>query len=115
MKKASDFQEIKLYLAPADMRKQSYGLASLIENSLGENPSKGSLYIFCNRSRTIIKALYFDRAGFCVWSKKLDQNRFPWLKTAIKTREIAASDLELLFEGVDIFKRHKEIQFDSVS
>lgn len=115
MKRARDFKEIKICVAPTDMRKQSYGLASLVESAIGENPSTGSLYIFCNRSRTIIKALYFDRAGFCVWSKKLDQNRFPWIKSVLKTREISAADLELLFDGVDVFKRHAKLEFDSVS
>lgn len=116
MKRSSDFPKILLCREPTDMRKQSAGLAEVVETSLKENPFSDCLFIFCNKRRDIIKALYFDRAGFSLWTKKLDQGRFPWLKTDTKgILEMKSSDLDLIFDGVDVFKRHKKLDFDSVS
>jgi hypothetical protein len=51
-----------------------------------------------------------------LWSKNLDQGRFPWLAAAEdKKLEIVAEDLELILDGVDVFKRHKRLDFKSVS
>jgi transposase len=65
----------KIYLAlgVTDMRKAIDGLAVLIAGKMHLDPLSGSLYVFCNRSRTIIKALYWDRNGFCLWQKRLEK------------------------------------------
>lgn len=97
------------------MRKQSAGLSEMVESSFGESPFQDVLFVFCNRRRDIIKALYFDRAGFCLWTKKLDQNRFPWLKSEVSKIVISPEDFDLMIDGVDIFKRHKKLSFKSVS
>ena len=116
MKRSEDFAQIKLYIKPADMRKQSLGLAAIVEQELLLSPFTDCLFIFSNKKRDIIKALYFDRAGFCLWTKKLDQSKFPWLKnTGAKSIVISAKDLDLIFEGVDVFKRHQTLNFTSLS
>ena len=116
MKKSQDFKTIKLYLKPADMRKQSFGLAAIVERELALSPFGECLFIFCNKKRDIIKALYFDKAGFCLWTKKLDQSKFPWLKKRLgKVKEISSADLDLILDGVDVFKRHEELNFTSLT
>ena len=116
MKRASEFSKILLCTAPTDMRKQSLGLSEIVEGTLHESPFSKLLFIFCNRRRDIIKALYFDRTGFCLWSKRLDKNRFPWLKPGESSKvQISAEDLDLILDGVDVFRRHKELHFESVS
>lgn len=115
MKRASDFPKILICTEPTDMRKQSVGLSIIVESHLKEKPFGEYLFIFCNRRRDIIKALYFDKAGFCLWSKRLDQSRFPWLKKTNKKKlEISADDFDLLLDGVDVFKRHKKLNFESI-
>lgn len=116
MKRAADFPRILLYRGPADMRKQSLGLAKLVEAELPESPFEECLFVFCNRGKDIMKALYFDRAGFCLWVKKLDRGRFPWLSNAGgKSITVPPEDLELLFDGVDVFKRHDKLSFETLS
>jgi len=116
MKRADDFPKILMFRGHADMRKQAIGLADVVQQVMKENPFNDCLFLFCNRRRDIIKALYFDRAGFCLWTKRLDQNRFPWLKESDDSNfEISAEDLNLLLDGVDVFKRHKKLSFSSVS
>ena len=117
MKRAKDFPQVLLCRSYTDMRKQSNGLAEIVESYLGKDPFAETLFVFCNRRKDIIKALYFDKSGFCLWTKKLDQARFPWIKQ-LESRtciDISARDLELLFDGVDVFKRHKKLKFTSLT
>lgn len=116
MKRSCEFTKILLYRLPVDMRKQSLGLATIVECSLEKNPfEEGHLFVFNNRRRDIIKALYFDKAGFCLWSKRLDQSKFPWPKAGDeKSISISPEDLDLVFDGVDVFKRHMRLDFDSL-
>jgi len=65
-----------LYTQPTDMRKSYDGLSALVKNTLHEDPASGHLFVFINRKRTQMKVLYFDRSGYCVWSKRLEQGRF---------------------------------------
>lgn len=117
MKPTKAFPKILLYRIPTDMRKQSASLALIVEQTLHESPfDEECLYVFANRKRDIVKALYFHRAGFCLWCKKLDEGKFPWPS---KTKEdkvvVTARDLDLVFDGVDVFKRHKKLDFRSLT
>ncbi len=52
---------------PTDMRKQINGLAVAVEKLMELSPFEPGLYLFCNAERRILKALYWDRNGFCLW------------------------------------------------
>jgi len=65
-----------LYTRPTDMRKSFDGLSALVKDKLQENPASGHLFVFINRKRTHLKVLYFDRHGYCVWAKRLEQGQF---------------------------------------
>jgi transposase len=67
---------IWLYAPPTDMRKSFDGLSALVRTKLAEDPLSGQLFVFINRRRTQLKVLYFDRGGYCVWAKRLEQGRF---------------------------------------
>ena len=116
MKRASQFDRILLYKQPTDMRKQINGLAEMVESILKEDPFADHLFVFCNKRRDIIRAIYFDKAGFCLWTKKLDKDKFSWLKhTSQEKYVISAKDLDLLLDGVDVLKRHKKLDFSKLS
>lgn len=60
------------------------------------------------RSRTQIKVLYFDRSGWCVWAKRLEQGRFLTNGKRTATREIDLTQLKLLLEGIEVVRqRHR--------
>ena len=65
-----------VYGAPVNLRLSFDGLYALTKNRLGQDPLSGSLYAYINRRATQIKVLYFDRSGFCIWSKRLERGRF---------------------------------------
>jgi len=82
------------------MRKSFDGLAGLVRQGLGEDPGDGSLYVFVNRRRTQMKVLYFDRSGFCVWSKRLEQGRFQ-VDFRQGKQTLEWSTLQMILEGID--------------
>ena len=71
---------VKVYLAIGitDMREAINGLSILVEAQMELDPFTGHLFGFCNRKRDIIKILYWDRNGFCLWQKRLEKDRFQW-------------------------------------
>ncbi|MBI3777192.1 MAG: IS66 family insertion sequence element accessory protein TnpB [Gammaproteobacteria bacterium] len=89
-----------LYGAPADMRKSYDGLSALTKHALGEDPLSGNLFVFINRRRNQIKVLYFDRSGYCVWSKRLERGRFEAAADGIK-QPLNLTQLQLILEGIE--------------
>lgn len=92
---------VHLYGEPVDARKSFDGLYALTRHALGQDPLSGHLFVFINRRATHIKVLYWDRSGFCLWAKRLEQGRFiaDWQK--IRTREMDWTGLKLLLEGIE--------------
>ncbi len=68
-----DLSKIAIYIRPGftDMRKQINGLSIMAEDEMNLNTGSGSLFLFCNKSRRVLKSIYWDRNGFCLWQKKL--------------------------------------------
>ena len=61
-----DFEKVAIYVKPGrtDMRKQINGLSVIVQEELKMDPFCGSLFLFCNKNRRLLKALYWDRNGF---------------------------------------------------
>jgi len=101
---------VYLYGQPADMRCSFNGLQALTRQGLGQNPLDGSLYVFVNRRGTQMRVLYFDRSGFCVWSKRLEAGRFISDWRTVRTREMNWTELKLLLEGIEPARQRKRYQ-----
>ena len=102
---------VHVYGQPVDMRKSYDGLYAVTRQGLGLDPLSGRLFVFINRRATQMKVLYWDRTGFCVWAKRLEQGRFvsDWRK--VTTREMDWTGLKLLLEGIEVKvvrKRYKQ-------
>jgi transposase len=98
------------------MRKQINGLALIVEQQMGVSPFDPALFLFCNRQRRILKALYWDRTGFAMWQKKLEKHQFPWPRDAEEAaREIDEEKLRLLLSGIDFWSAHQELTYTRVS
>ena len=111
-----DLEGIKIYVKPGatDMRKQINGLAIVATEEMELDVFSGSLFIFCNRPRKILKALYWDRTGFAMWQKRLEKYRFPWPATEQKAHEIGIEELKMLLEGIDFWHAHQEVRYKNV-
>ncbi len=103
---------VKVFLCtvPADMRKAFDGLAAMTTDIIGSDPFSGHLFVFCNKRKNRVKILYWDRSGYCLWYKRLEQGYFRIPSDERLSRiEVDASELMLLLDGIDLAgaKRHK--------
>jgi len=105
-----------LALGATDMRKAIDGLAILVSQHLKLDPFTGCLFAFCNRSRTIIKILYWDRNGFCLWQKRLERHAFRWPKSEAEVMEIGSKELSWLLDGLDplAVKGHPKLRYSTI-
>lgn len=112
-----DLSKVTVYVRPGvtDMRKAINGLSILVNEQMELDPLNGALFLFCNRQRRILKALYWDRNGFCLWQKRLEKFRFPWPDTQEAAREITAEQLRMLLDGIDFWNAHEPLSYKSVS
>ncbi len=108
---------MKVYLAlgHTDMRKAINGLSILVEQ-LDLDPFSGHLFVFCNRSRKIIKILYWDRNGFCLWQKRLEKQRFKWPETSEEVLQVGQRQLRWLLDGLKITQQraHKSLHYETL-
>jgi len=109
---------IHIYLCttPVDMRCGFDGLAALVRNTLHMDPLSGSLYLFLGQKRDRIKILFWDHDGYALYSKRLERGRFPSLSpshssSATPVYHIAAYELTLLLEGIDLAHSQKRKRF----
>jgi len=101
--------QIYLYDQSVDMRKSFEGLGHLIECAYPGKLLTGSLFLFLNRSRNLIKILYWDGDGFAIWYKRLEAGCFhPGPRQGV----ISQVELSLILEGIEIkeARRFKRFQ-----
>ena len=112
-----DLSKAKIFLRPGhtDLRKAVNGLAMIIEQEMSGELFCGAVYLFCNRERKLLKAVWWDRNGFWLSQKRLEKDRFPWPDTGEAARELGAEELSMLLNGIDFFKAHKPLYYKKVS
>ena len=96
---------VKVFLStePADMRKSFFGLSVLVQDVLDEDPLSGHLFVFANKRGDKIKVLYWDRNGFALWYKQLDQGVFRIPRAQhVSHFSVTVSELSLILEGIDL-------------
>ena len=79
-----EVSQIFLYRDHVDFRKSIDGLAAIVEMELRMNIFSGALFLFVNRSRDKMKILYWSRNGFCLWYKRLERERFAWMRGGLR-------------------------------
>lgn len=96
---------VKVHLAYGytDMRKGMDGLALLVQEVLHQDPFTGHLFVFRGRKANLIKIVYWDGTGMCLFTKRLEHGVFLWPATieAGKTLSLTSSQLSDLLEGID--------------
>lgn len=103
----------KIFIAreTIDMRKSFSGLSVVVRSVLQQDPMSGYLFVFLGRTRTIVKALYWDRGGYCVWSKRLERGRFAALPESRPGQcvELDWADLMMLIGGIDLSAKRRPV------
>ncbi len=95
--------QTKVWLAAGktDMRKGFNSLAALAEQVLRQDPYCGHLFVFRGRRGTLIKVIWWDGQGACLFSKRLERGRFVWPSPADGKVSVSSAQLAMLLEGID--------------
>lgn len=111
-----EWEKIRVFVRPGatDLRKQINGLAALAQTAMAGDPLSGHLFLFSNQDRRLLKALYWDKNGFCLWQKRLERDKFPWPRTAEAAWEISVEQLHMLVSGIDFWSAHQSLAYRSV-
>lgn len=84
-----------------DMRKGFAALAAQAEAVLEQDPFAGHLFVFRGRRGDLLKILYWDGQGFCLFAKRLEKGRFIWPVTKEGAVTLTSAQLSMLLEGID--------------
>lgn len=110
---------VQAYIATGatDMRKSINGLSILVADQLALDPLSGHLFVFCNRKRDLLKILYWDRNGFCLWQKRLERDRFQWPRTEAEVLALQGHELSWLLDGLSLeqHEAHRHLSFAEVA
>jgi transposase len=112
--------DVQVYLCrePVDFRKGVKCLTVLVEQALGLDPFAAALYVFINKHRTKTRLVYWERNGFCLWTKHLEKAHFKWPRHLDgDTVTLTGQELNWLLDGYDLWANspHKPLIYSSVS
>jgi transposase len=93
---------VYLCLSACDMRKSFDGLHTLVREHLDLDAFAGHLFVFASRRKDRVKILYWDRDGFAIWSKRLEEGTYAIPLGEERRREITAQELGALLSGIDL-------------
>lgn len=94
---------VRIYLAcgVTDMRRGFDSLAAQVQTMLKLDPHDGALYAFRGRRGDLIKILWWDGQGLCLFSKRLERGRFVWPQAREGSVALTAAQVSMLLEGID--------------
>lgn len=107
---------IRIYVAreAVDFRKAHDGLLAIVRDQFGDDPFDGSVFLFLNRRRDRVKVLHWDRDGFWLHYKRLEQGTYRLALDGIGPRvEVTRPQLAMLLEGIDLERRKIRKPFDA--
>ena len=94
---------VRVWLATGhtDMRRGFDGLALMVQEKLKHDPHSGQLFVFRGRRGGLIKVLWHDGQGMCLFAKRLERGRFIWPTPAGDAVTISPAQLGYMLEGID--------------
>jgi transposase len=84
-----------------DMRRGFTGLSAMVQTTLRQSPLSGHVFVFRGRRGDVIKLLWHDGDGLCIFHKRLDSGRFVWPKAESGSISLTRAQLAMLCEGID--------------
>lgn len=95
---------IWLCVGPTDMRRGFDRLAEQARIVTRQDPQSGHLFLFRSRRGDRLKLLYWDKDGYVLWYKRLEEGTFklPKLKETQRSVELRASELAMILDGIDL-------------
>src|SRR5271155_3870323 len=83
------------------MRRGFVGLSGMVQTALKENPFSGQVFVFRGKRGDLIKLLWWDGDGLCLFAKRLERGRFIWPQAEEGAVSLSRAQLSMLLEGID--------------
>ena len=93
--------QIWIVAGVSDMRRGFTGLSAMVQTTLQQSPLSGHVFVFRGRRGDVIKLLWHDGDGLCIFHKRLDRGRFVWPKAESGSISLTRAQLSMLCEGID--------------
>jgi transposase len=102
-----ELRHVQVWVAttPVDMRKSFDALAEIVRSFLGYDPLSGHLFVFHNRTRHLVKVLWWDREGLAIYYKRLERGEFQFPRSNERAVEITRDELVRLLSGMSVVQR----------
>jgi transposase len=84
-----------------DLRRGFAGLSALVQTELEKSPMSGQVFIFRGRRGDLVKLIWFDGDGLCLFQKRLERGRFIWPQATEGSVSLTRAQLSMLLEGID--------------
>src|SRR6187401_256338 len=84
-----------------DLRRGFTGLSAIVQVKLEQDPFNGHVFVFRGRRGDLIKVLWWDGDGLCLFAKRLERGRFVWPQAESGTVSLTRAQLSMLLEGID--------------
>ena len=84
-----------------DMRRGFTGLSAVVQTALRQNPFEGHVFVFRGKRGDLIKLLWWDGDGLCLFAKRLERGRFLWPQANEGAVSLSRAQLSMLLEGID--------------
>jgi transposase len=93
----------KIWIAAGvtDLRRGFTGLSALVQTKLEKSPLSGQVFIFRGRRGDLVKLIWFDGDGLCLFAKRLERGRFVWPQATEGVVSLTRAQLSMLLEGID--------------
>ena len=101
---------IWLAAGATDMRKGFDSLAVQAQTVRGKDPFSGHVFCFRGRRGDLVKLLWWDGDGLCLFAKRLERGRFVWPRTEQGVAVLTPAQLSMLLEGIDWRRRVRTAQ-----
>lgn len=94
---------VRVWLAAGatDMRRGMDGLAAIVQEKLSTDPFGGHVFVFRGKRGDLVKLLWWDGDGLCLFAKRLERGRFVWPQATEGAIHLSAAQLSMLLEGID--------------
>ena len=93
--------QIWIAAGKTDLRRGFTGLSAIVQTVLKEKPFSGHVFVFRGRRGDLIKVLWWDGDGLCLFAKRLERGRFVWPQAESGTVSLTKAQLSMLLEGID--------------
>jgi transposase len=84
-----------------DLRRGFTGLSAIVQTVLQQDPFSGHVFVFRGRRGDLIKVLWWDDDGLCLFAKRLEKGRFVWPQAESGSVSLTKAQLSMLLEGID--------------